>query len=176
MIFIRHAETDLAGTFCGHSDPELNERGRQQLPEVIEKLKASQIREVYTSDLRRAIQTAQPIAAHFGVPCQSRSALREINFGRWEGLRWSEIEAREPDEARQWLREYPDRDFPQGERLQDFQARVLTEIRGHMEEKRDGAIAIVTHAGVIRTALTRIFGMTEEKAWDCTNKYGSVQM
>ncbi len=85
LLFIRHAETDMAGTFCGHSDPELNAHGRVQLAELIDRLRMDQIGVVYTSDLRRAYTTGTAIAAAFGVDCHVRRALREINFGQWEG-------------------------------------------------------------------------------------------
>src|ERR1700678_741680 len=102
IIFIRHAETDMAGTFCGHSDPELNARGRVQLAELIDRLRVEDICAVYASDLRRAHTTGRAIADTFGVDCHVRSALREINFGQWEGATWEEIEQRDDAYARRW--------------------------------------------------------------------------
>jgi alpha-ribazole phosphatase len=174
LIFIRHAETDMAGTFCGHSDPELNARGLSQLPNLIDELKCWPIQEIYSSDLRRAQQTAQAIATHFQLECHVRKELREIHFGRWEGLRWNDIEMSEPKKAERWIQEYPKRDFPEGESNRAFVARVLKEVRFYMDKKGGGTLAVVTHAGFIRMALTRIFGMSDERAWDCTRKYGSV--
>ncbi len=174
LIFIRHAETDMAGTFCGHSDPELNANGFSQLPDLIDELRCWPIQEVYSSDLRRAKQTAQAIAAHFHVECHIRKELREIHFGRWEGLRWSEVETREPEEAQRWIQEYPNRSFPDGEATQAFAARISKEVRFYLEEGKGGTLAVVTHAGFIRVALMQMFGVSEEKAWDCTRKYGSV--
>ncbi len=82
LLLIRHAETDMAGTFCGHSDPELNARGRVQLGELINRLRKEKIGVVYSSDLRRAHTTGMAIAEAFNVACHLRSTLREINFGR----------------------------------------------------------------------------------------------
>ena len=107
LLFIRHAETDMAGTFCGHSDPELNARGRAQLAELIHRMSAENIGVVYSSDLRRAFATGSAIAAAFGIDCHVRPALREINFGQWEGLTWKEIERRDETYARRWIAEYP---------------------------------------------------------------------
>ncbi len=173
LIFIRHAETDMAGTFCGHSDPELNAHGISQLPNLVEQLKCWPIQEIYSSDLRRAKQTAQPIAAHFQLECKARKELREIYFGRWEGLRWSEIEMTEPEEASCWIEEYPKRNFPEGEATNDFLERVVNEVEFYLEKRRGRTIAIVTHAGFIQVALTRIFGMSEEKSWNLTREYAS---
>ena len=62
VLFIRHAETEMAGRFCGHSDPELNAQGRMQLTSLAHQLSAEPIDTVYSSDLRRASATAQAIA------------------------------------------------------------------------------------------------------------------
>ena len=174
LLFIRHAETDMAGTFCGHSDPELNARGWSQLPNLIHELKRWPIQEIYSSDLQRAQQTAQAIATRFQLGCHVRKELREIHFGRWEGLRWTDLEMTEPEEAARWIREYPTGDFPGGETSRSFAVRVSKEVRFYAAMRRGRTLAIVTHAGFIRLALTRIFGMSEERAWDCTRNYGSV--
>jgi alpha-ribazole phosphatase len=174
LLFIRHAETDMAGTFCGHSDPELNARGRSQLPNIIHELKRWPIQEIYSSDLQRARHTAEAIATHFQIGCHVRKELREIHFGRWEGLRWDDLEMRDPKEAARWIREYPICDCPGGETSRSFAVRVSKEVHFYAAKRRGRTLAIVTHAGFIRSALTRIFGMSEEKAWDCTRNYGSV--
>jgi adenosylcobinamide-GDP ribazoletransferase len=92
VLFIRHAETDMAGRFCGHSDPDVNAKGRAQLTELAHLLSAEAIDAVYSSDLRRARSTAQAIAAARNIPLSLRPALREIDFGQWEGLSWEQIE------------------------------------------------------------------------------------
>lgn len=172
LLLIRHAETDMAGTFCGHSDPELNALGLSLLPDLVDELRCWPIREIYSSDLRRAKQTADAIATYFQVKCTIRKELREINFGRWEGLRWNDIVKREPAEAERWIQN-PNQDFPDGEGAQSFLMRVSKEISIYTTNPK-GTIAIVTHAGFMRAALTRSFGMSEGNAWDCTRKYRSV--
>ena len=96
VLFIRHAETDMAGRFCGHSDPDVNAKGRTQLTELAHLLSAEAIDAVYSSDLRRAKSTAQAIVAARNIPLSLRPALREIDFGQWEGLSWEQIEERDP--------------------------------------------------------------------------------
>ena len=65
----------------------------------------------------------------FGVDCHVRPALREINFGQWEGLTWEEIEGRDEAYARRWIAEYPRLPAPDGEDFRDFERRVLDEVR-----------------------------------------------
>jgi len=173
LFLVRHAETDLAGRFCGHSDPELNERGRQQLAGLVNALSAHEIRRVYTSDLRRAQQTAEAIARYFRAGLHVRPGLREIHFGLWEGLSWTEIEVRDPVLAKRWADEYPNATAPGGEPFQEFKSRVGREI-AYLLEATKSPIAVVTHAGFIRGVLTSLCGVSDQEAWDRTKDYRSV--
>jgi len=174
LLLIRHAQTDMAGRFCGHHDPELNERGRQQLVGMVNMLSEHAIRQVYTSDLRRAKQTAQAIATRFGVKLHVRPELREIHFGLWEGLSWNEVEARDPILAKNWAKEYPNASAPHGESFQRFLTRARGEIAFLLGEATKSPIAVVTHAGFIRVVLTNLCGVAEQDAWDRTKHYGSI--
>jgi alpha-ribazole phosphatase len=174
ILFIRHAETDMAGTFCGHSDPDLNARGHEQTAELIEKLRSEEIRTVYTSDLRRAHTTAKAIASAFGVECRARRPLREINFGEWEGLTWKEIEQRDEAYARRWIAEHPLLPTPEGEAFRDFEQRVLKEVMFLSTRAAEQDIAVVTHAGVLRTVLCSLHQCNEEDAWILTKSYCAV--
>lgn len=176
LIFIRHAETDMAGTFCGHSDPELNARGRGQLANLINRLCKETIGAVFTSDLRRAHATGMAIANAFGTECHVRSALREINFGLWEGASWAEIERRDATYACRWMAEFPHLPAPAGERFCDFERRVLDEVKflSLRAEATNDCIAVVTHAGVLRTVLRLLHGCSENEAWEQTRLCCSV--
>jgi alpha-ribazole phosphatase len=174
ILFIRHAETDMAGTFCGHSDPELNERGHIQIGELIDRLRAEDIGAVYSSDLRRAAITAEAIANFFSVNCHVRPALREINFGEWEGHSWAEIERREKEYARRWVAEYPNLPARGGEGFLEFKLRVLNEVRFLSGQASGCNIAVITHAGVLRTVLCRLKGCSAEHAWEQTKSYCSI--
>jgi alpha-ribazole phosphatase len=171
LIFIRHAETEMAGTFCGHSDPSLNARGLALLPPLVARLEEENIRAVYTSDLLRARTTANAIAETFGITCQVRPALREINFGQWEGLTWTEIEQRDKDYARRWITEYPQLPAPWGETMRQFKKRVLNEVVFLSQVAEGRNVAVVTHAGVMRTVLSTLQGYSEEEAWRRTRSY-----
>jgi alpha-ribazole phosphatase len=176
ILFIRHAETDMAGTFCGHSDPELNARGRSQLAALIDKLRVENFGAVYTSDLRRAHTTGRAVAEAFGVKCHLRPALREIDFGRWEGATWREIEQRDESYARRWVAEYPRSQAPGGESFRDFECRVLDEVKllSMKGEAKGYGIAVITHAGVLRTVLRTLQGYSEDDAWEQTRAYCSI--
>lgn len=175
LLFIRHAETAMAGTFCGHSDPGLNVRGFEQLPSLVDRLEEENIRAVYTSDLLRARTTANAIAETFGISCQVRPALREINFGQWEGLTWTQIEQRDKDYARRWITGYPQLPAPWGETLRQFKKRVLDEVTSLSQAAEGRNVAVITHAGVMRTVLGTLQGYSEEEAWRRTRSYCCIE-
>ena len=176
ILFIRHAETDMAGTFCGHSDPELNAQGWAQVSELIHRLRTENLGAVYTSDLKRAHATGNAIAKAFNIDCHVRPALREIGFGQWEGLTWKEIENRNESYALRWRSEYPALPAPDGENFNDFEHRVMREA-AFLSLKAAAAahsIVVITHAGVLRTVLRTSHGCAEEEAWERTRSYCSI--
>jgi len=168
IVFIRHGETDMAGRFCGHSDPDLNPAGESQVIRLAEEVAMLGIECIYSSDLRRASRTAVAVAQHIGVSVDYLQTLREIHFGYWEGLNWQEIEDRFPAEADRWLREFPLWSAPGGEAYADFTARVDAAIEQCLDGDAKMTTAIVTHRGVMRYALTKFFGFSEEEAWTKT--------
>jgi alpha-ribazole phosphatase/probable phosphoglycerate mutase len=174
LIFIRHGETGMAGTFCGHSDPELNLPGERQIARVAEEAAGLGIQRIYSSSLKRASRTANAVSERIGVKIERLHDLREIHFGLWEGLNWQEIEARFPREAERWMREFPLRSAPGGEAYEDFTARIEGAISRLLKKSVSVNTAVVTHRGVMRHALTRFFGFSEEEAWTRTGYYGAV--
>lgn len=171
LLFIRHAQTDLAGTFCGHSDPPLNAIGQQQTRDLIARLATEHFDAIVCSDLLRAMETAEPLAQAFKVPLTPKQGLREIYFGDWEGLTWAEIEQSDADNARRWTESFPVLPAPAGETFADFESRVMTEIALLLSLAEHQRIAVVTHAGVMRTVLRLLHGCSEQEAWEKTNSY-----
>jgi len=173
LLLIRHAETELAGTFCGQLDPPLNPRGRQEAVELVKSLAAETIHAVYSSDLQRAFDVGTALAESKGLSCRSAPALREIYFGAWEGLDWKNIERRDPEIAAAWLARFPRLSAPGGESFHAFEQRVLAEIT-YICSQREASIAIVTHAGVIRLLLQRLARLNEEQTWERPLPFCSV--
>jgi len=174
IILIRHTETDLAGKFCGHSDPDLNAVGQQRLDSLAEEIAPLGITRIFSSDLRRASQTATFIAERLGVPVEYRSGLREIHLGAWEGLSWEEVQQQYPSEAQLWASDFPMRRAPAGEKYRDFVARVEAEFKAVIANHDTATPAVVTHRGVMQYALTRFFGFSEDDARKQTENYGAI--
>jgi len=171
LLFIRHAETHMAGTFCGQSDPSVNAAGHRQIQKLAESLSSEPIAAVFTSDLQRSVTTARALAESFATPCITRPALREINFGKWEGLTWEEIEKLDSTFATQWLEAFPHLTPPDGESFEVFEARVMAETSYLLSQSERCLIAVVTHAGVMRVVLRTLCGLDEKTAWTLTKPY-----
>lgn len=151
LLLIRHATTDLAGKLCGHLDPPLNLDGGAQAAALAHLLRAVPVDRVYASDLRRAVQTAVPLAHMRGISVLERRDLREISFGAWEGMRWHDLYPRNnlPLAAFESSNVFP----PDGESFHDFHHRVLHALNEIILPSPYRTTAVVTHLGVIRIAL-----------------------
>jgi broad specificity phosphatase PhoE len=169
VLLIRHAETDLVGTFCGHADPPVNSLGNAQIRSLLNTLSRYSIAAIHTSDLLRAHVTAQAIANKFVIPIYPSTNLREINFGNWEALTWAQIEQCDSAYAKLWVDQYPFLPAPDGEAFNDFEFRVLAHIDAITSHDED--VAIVTHGGVIRTVLTRRSNISRQQAWELTKDH-----
>jgi alpha-ribazole phosphatase/probable phosphoglycerate mutase len=174
LLLIRHAQSTMSGRFCGHSDAPLSEAGREQLPHVVRCLERWPVTRVYTSDLKRAYDTAAAIATGRSLPLVMRPGLREINFGAWEGRSWEEIEATDPAGASAWLAQYPLLAAPGGQSLSDYRMQVESELAAIRSESDGHCAAVVTHGGFIRTALATILGIPEKSMHRIEVEHGGV--
>ena len=149
ILLARHGETDWnrEGRFQGWADPALNAAGREQARRLAEQLRDTPFDAVYSSDLRRAHETAQIVAAPHRVPVVTDPGLREIDVGSWSGLTRAEIEER-----------FPGAEHHDGESRADHLARVLSTVeriaRAHLGER----ILIVSHGGSLRALRRHAIG------------------
>ena len=154
LLLIRHAATEMTGKLCGQIDPPLNALGREQARALAPLLQRCDVRRLYSSDLQRALQTAQPLAELWDIPIMVRKNFREISFGDWEGRRWSEVRAAGP--AAKALESSPELCPPGGETFACFRERVLFAMKETVADCEDQLTVIVTHLGVMRIILTEL--------------------
>lgn len=142
ILLARHGETDwnLEGRWQGWADPPLNDTGRAQAHALAEQLREIPFDAVYSSDLRRAHETAEIVAAPHGVPIVIDPDLREIDIGSWSGLTRAEIDER-----------FPDGERPDGETREQHSARVLAAVERIARANLGRRVLIVTHGGTLRT-------------------------
>jgi alpha-ribazole phosphatase len=161
VYLARHGEVLHAaeGRFFGHTDIALSSIGVAQAAALGERLAAEPIEAVYASDLVRARESAAPLAAARGTSVVSVPPLREMAMGRWEGLTFAEIQAREPELCARWLADPFAMPFPEGEGVADLRARAVPALRRVVERHAGQRIAVVAHGGTNRVLLAEALGL-----------------
>jgi probable phosphoglycerate mutase len=158
LLLARHGETEwnALGRLQGHTDIALNERGRQQAIELARSVAEAGIASVITSDLARARQTGEIVAAHLGLaPPVIVPELRERAFGVFEGLTRDECTRRYPAAWRAW---HAQTDVPEGaESLAAATARMHATLTRLIAEPGDPAL-VISHGGVMRLWLLDVLG------------------
>jgi len=157
---VRHGEStwNREHRIQGQLDPPLSEHGRAQAALLARRLASSRAEAIYASDLKRALETAAPVASATGLEVQPLAELREIFLGDWEGLHTAELAERFPEVWASWTSE-PNWDLvPGGEGAAEFETRVGAVLDGIIERHPHGEAIVVTHGGVVQIALHRIVG------------------
>lgn len=157
LTLIRHGETDWnrVKRIQGHTDIPLSQEGERQavlLGERIAREAAAHGRpfdRVISSDLRRAAQTAEPVARACGVPLVLDARLRERHYGDFETLVPDEIKARYPQAYADWQSRDPEYVIPGGESMHGFYDRIVTCVQQLMRDHAGERMAVVAHGGVL---------------------------
>ena len=159
VLLVRHGETDWnrARRIQGHSDPELNAHGREQARALADRLAGTRIDAIYASDLRRARETAEIIAARLELPVVVDAYLRELDFGSWEGYTVEELREREPDGITRWLAT-GEAAWHGGETHGDLLRRVRAGVARLADMHAGGQILLVAHGGPVRALLMEADG------------------
>jgi probable phosphoglycerate mutase len=161
LLLIRHGETtwNREGRIQGHRDSPLTGRGLAQARAAAARLALERIGALYSSDLGRARATAHHVAAATALRIRLDEGLRERAFGVFEGKTWDEIARDHPEHAR-LLAEDPSHEIPGGESLAQFRERVTGAFRRIAREQASaGAIAVVTHGGVLGVLYREAMGI-----------------
>ena len=150
VYLARHGQSDwnAEGRWQGNADRPLTELGRQQAEELAERLASVPLDAVYSSDLRRARETAEPVAARQGLEVQARTELREVDVGSWSGLSRPEVEERFPDAFARWLD--GGHGWDDGESYEAMTDRVVAAVLEIAAAHPDGTVLVVAHGGPIR--------------------------
>lgn len=150
LWWIRHGQSqwNVENRWQGHSDIDLSPTGEQQSLQLRTRLAGVHFDAVYSSDLRRAMRTAELALPGQRVTRDGR--LREVNFGEFEGLTRAEMEPDQLDRLRVWFQDPYSSRVLNGESLADVEQRIKA---WQAELPSSGRVAIFTHGGVIRCHL-----------------------
>jgi probable phosphoglycerate mutase len=152
LVLIRHGETEWnrAGRIQGyHADSALTDTGRGQVRAVAARLAREGIDALYSSDAGRTCQTAEPIAAATGLAVVHETALRERNYGIFEGYSFPEVETAFAAEYAMFRTRDPHYAPPEGESAVQFRDRILGALESIAVRWSGRRIAVITHGGVL---------------------------
>ena len=161
IILIRHGETEWnrEGRIQGyHGDSPLTANGRAQAQRLAARLREEELSALHASDSERAVQTAAPIVAALGLAIVPDAALRERNYGDFEGWTYAELERERPDAYRKFRSRDPDYAPPAGESGARFRDRILAALERIAAAAVGGCAAVVTHGGVLGVMYRHVNG------------------
>lgn len=167
FILVRHGETEWNRNerFRGRADLSLNENGLKQAEAAAVKLSGREVAAIYSSPMKRTLETADPISRELGVAVSPTMGLIDIDYGEWQGL--SPEEAIEKDAAMhdKWLNSPHEVHFPGGEGLGDVRERAAGAVH-EIAAKHDGqTVILVSHKVVCQVLICAMLGLDNSHFW-----------
>ncbi|KUO49762.1 MAG: hypothetical protein APF76_00510 [Desulfitibacter sp. BRH_c19] len=174
IILVRHGQTEwnLLQKYQGQTDIPLTDLGRKQAQAAGEYLaNIEKIEALYCSDLSRTKETAEIIGNSINLNPKSDSRLRELCFGLWEGLTFTEVYEKYPKEFDNWYNDTHKTKVPEGESFEQLIERAM-ETLTEILERHTGTVVVVTHGGVIKGVLSQ--SVDKNDMWQTGVDPGSI--
>lgn len=178
ILLVRHGQSqgNAEGRFGGHTATPLSARGRRQAEAAARILASEKITAIYSSDLLRAAQTAEPLAQLTGLEIKRTTAFRERSVGVMEGLTFEEAAEQHPEQYAALIR----RDFEHvilgGESYRQMLDRASQKLDRAIEQHRGGRICVFTHTGTICILTLHLMGALDapelKPVWITTTNCG----
>ena len=168
IYLIRHGETDSnkSHKFQGSMDLPLNARGLLQARNLSRRMQDVSLDAIYSSSMLRASMTAAQLAMSKNMPYHTVDLLREVSFGDWENMEFSEITKRWPEEMENFLTSPGKWQPPNGESFAKVYERCVKAFDYIFnKEGHEKNIAIISHGGIIRVQLCMVLGMDLNNLW-----------
>jgi len=168
LILVRHAEAEgnIRRHFHGWTDSPITEKGHIQAKRVAERLKNEKIDVIYSSTLKRTLQTAEYISKVKNLPIIRTDKLKEINGGDWEDESWDVLPQKWPEAYDTWENRPHLHRMPNGETMEEFQQRLMDEIEYIINNNKGKNICVVTHGTAIKVLMCYFKGCDLEKMLD----------
>lgn len=162
IFLLRHGETiwNKEQRTQGHTDIELTPLGKAQAQALARSLKGMGIVKVYSSPLRRALETARTIAELHGVETGVEEGLKELNQGLLEGLTYYELVTNHQEFLRKWMEDPVPLRMPEGESMAELQERVWEAIQRIAQVHSNENVGVVSHNLAIRAILCKVLGLS----------------
>ena len=165
VIFVRHGQStaNLERVFAGHTNAPLTDLGKKQAENTATFLENYPICAIYSSDLARSMQTAEPTGKLHNLPIIPDRELREIYAGEWEGRSYDELMEKYADSYATWRTDCGRAHPEGGESTLELGTRVSREVDRLIEVHRGECFAIFTHATPIRLMRAKWEGYPPEE-------------
>ena len=180
LILVRHGQTewnaggDSGEHFRGRIDLGLDPTGETQAQLVADCLASLDIKAVYSSPLKRALDTARPIARAHELKVEPFQGLLDIDYGQWSGCSHSKVAVQWPETYRGW-RTAPHRvEIPGGESLADVRRRVREGLTRILDCHHDEIVVLVGHQAVNKVLVCTLLGLDDGAFWRIRQDTGCI--
>jgi len=174
FVLIRHGQTgwNKEARFRGRIDIDLDETGMRQAEAVAARLAHCEATAVYSSPLKRAMATAEPISRHLSLQVVPLEGINDMNFGNWEGRSIDDVKEQNKELFDLW-RYSPDKlSIPGGETLDDVRRRVAATVDDLAVKHENDTVLLVTHRVVCKVLLCHLLGLDNSPFLaDCAGYY-----
>ncbi len=168
IILVRHGQTafNRQDMIRGQADVPLDETGLAQAAATATRI-ASEWKPaaVYSSPLRRAVQTSRPIADRLGLEVNTVADLTDMDFGQWQGLTYTEVRRRWPELSQTWATAPDTVTFPNGENLARVRQRGMSAVHRILVQHPDQELVIIGHTVLNRVLLCAMLGLDDSHHW-----------
>ncbi len=167
LIIVRHGETEwnTQKRVTGQLDSPLTPKGIQQANAIANRLCHLKFTSCYSSDLGRAVQTANIIAKICGKKVIFDSELREWNMGIFQGLTVAEMQEKFPEEQKEYETNNDNYIIPKGESLRQCRDRGSRVFNKIAEQHLDETIVVVTHGCLLMSFFEVVLNLPPGNCW-----------
>ncbi len=165
LYLLRHGQSEwnILGKIQGQVDTVLTEKGIEQAQKAAQRLIGEQIDMIYSSDLKRACDTAKIVGKELDLDVTQLCSIREINFGVWQGLDLDTIKRDHEDNYKLWRTEPHNLRLEGGESIQVVQDRAIKDVKRLVAENPDKNILLVSHGTTIKTLIVGLLDIDISK-------------
>jgi len=179
LYLLRHAlvAEKHRDRFNGRTEAVIDPReGRAQTEAMAVYLDGTKPAAIYTSPLKRCLQSAEPLERRFGLKSRVEPGLREMDFGVFDGLSFDQIRQGYPEEMKAWYADLADYRLPQAETMAEVQERAWRAVEGIVNAHPAEAVAVVAHGAVNRLILARILGLDINQVLTLAQDYACLNI
>ncbi|MHB1347336.1 MAG: histidine phosphatase family protein [Candidatus Humimicrobiaceae bacterium] len=179
FFLVRHGQSEwnLEGRYQGVSNTKLTEVGQEQAELAAKYLSKVEFSGFFSSPIGRTIETAEIFKKKLGKEYQISENLKEINFGKWEGLKFDDIISKYGSDFQNWIKDPFENPPTEGESFNDIIKRGIQEIDKIIaESKEDSNILLVTHGGFIVAMLVHWLKIPPQRWSSIIQNHGAINI